>query len=513
MLARHARPRRHRRVSRVVTEAVVSAEELDRILRPRQGFVAEEERGTGTFVAGEGPVLDYHRRVEVEELDEGRHRVRQVVEYRVPIPYFGVVFAPGYRRRLGRLVEPATAPWWAPPQRMDTRAAVVLGVLAALSWVYGYMGTILTQTITFAADEFGTGKGAQGVALAVVRMDVVLTVGLVAWADRRGRRRVLLVTAAVACGLTAVGALAPSLAWLAASQVVARGFVTAAGIVIVIVAAEEMPAGSRAYALSVLTLAAAGGAGNCVVLLQVCDLAPWAWRVLFAVPLLALPLVAHAGRRLPESRRFRAPHADAGVAGHGRRLWLLAGSAFLFNLFVTPASQFQNEYLRTERGFSGGRISLFTVLTATPGFVGVVAGGRLAEHGRRLVAAVAVVTGVGCTVAVYLTSGWPLWAWSTFGSVVGGAAVPALGVYGPELFPTSLRGRANGLVTGTGRVGSIVGLLVAGWVGDAVGRLGPGLALLAAGPVLLGVLILVAYPETAHRELEELNPEDALPRE
>jgi hypothetical protein len=33
--------------------------------------------------------------------------------------------------------------------------------------------------------------------------------------------------------------------------------------------------------------------------------------------------------------------------------------------------------------------------------------------------------------------------------------------------------------------------------------------IVAVGPALLTVLILVAYPETAHLALEELNPEDA----
>jgi hypothetical protein len=36
------------------------------------------------------------------------------------------------------------------------------------------------------------------------------------------------------------------------------------------------------------------------------------------------------------------------------------------------------------------------------------------------------------------------------------------------------------------------------------------LAVLSIGPLLMAVLVLVAYPETAHRELEELNPEDEL---
>jgi putative MFS transporter len=101
-----------------------------------------------------------------------------------------------------------------------------------------------------------------------------------------------------------------------------------------------------------------------------------------------------------------------------------------------------------------------------------------------------------------------VWAWSTVASILGAATVPALGVYGPELFPTSLRGRANGVISGVGRLGSVLGLLVLALVVGREDQLAPVMALLAIGPALVVVLVLVAYPETAHRELEELNPED-----
>jgi MFS family permease len=94
--------------------------------------------------------------------------------------------------------------------------------------------------------------------------------------------------------------------------------------------------------------------------------------------------------------------------------------------------------------------------------------------------------------------------------MIGAATVPALGVYGPELFPTSLRGRANGIIAILGVTGSVIGLLLAGFLSDRWNGLGPALALLSIGPALMAVLVLVAYPETAHRELEELNPEDRL---
>ena len=494
----------------LTTEATVDDGLLARIKEPRRGLVLEDGGGAGAFGAAAGPLSDYRRTVESEPAGEGHHRVRQTVEYRLDLPFWGWLFRLPLRRLLGRLEPPSGVPWWAPPDRLDARAATTLAALCGLSLVVGYLGTVLTQTITFAADEFGAGKGAQGVALAAVRADVAVALVLVAMADRRGRRRVLLLATTVGCVLTATGALAPSLWFLAGSQVATRGFVTAAAIVLTVAAAEEMPKGSRAYAVSLLAMSGALGAGMCVLLLRVADVTG-GWRVLFALSLLGLPVVAAVGRHLPESRRFQAPHRQAGMAGHGRRFWLLASSAFLFNLFFAPASQFGNEYLRTERGFSAGRISLFTILTVTPGAIGVVVGGRLAERGRRVVGAAALTLGVAATVAMFLASGWPLWAWSVVGSIVGGATVPALGVYGPELFPTSLRGRANGTIAVLGRAGSVVGLIAAGQLSGTFDRFGPAMALLALGPLALAVLVVTSYPETAHTELEDLNPEDAPP--
>jgi MFS family permease len=153
---------------------------------------------------------------------------------------------------------------------------------------------------------------------------------------------------------------------------------------------------------------------------------------------------------------------------------------------------------------------LLTLGAGTPGVIGIVAGGRLADvRGRRLVAAVSLTLGTLCNVAFYFAGGWGLWLWATLGAIIVDAQIPALGVYGPELFPTSLRGRANGVITITSLAGSAVGLAAAGALADHFGRIGPALALLALGPLLLAVLVVVAYPETAGRELEEINPEDA----
>ncbi|MGH2676364.1 MAG: MFS transporter, partial [Actinomycetota bacterium] len=303
--------------------------------------------------------------------------------------------------------------------------------------------------------------------------------------------------------------LAPSLPWLAATQAVARPFGLALLICVAIAAAEETPAGSRAYAVSVLGLSGGLGAGITSMALPLADAAPWGWRLLYVLPLAGLPLVASIARHLPETRRFAAPHRAARLAGHGRRFLLLAASAALLSLFAAPASYFATRYLLVEHGFSAAAITAFTLGTGTPGVIGVVIGGRLADTGgRRPVGAIALAVGTACATLVFLSSGLALWGWALAGSILGSAALPALGVYGTELFPTGARGRAAGLLAVAGLVGSAAGLLVVGSVADTVGRLGPAIAVLSVGPFLVVLLVLIAYPETARRSLEDLNPED-----
>jgi MFS family permease len=506
-------------VARVVNHLSVDEAGLERLRTPRVQLIAERQEGPDRFVLDQGPVRSYERTLTVDDGEEpATYRVTEEVRFRLAVPFFGFLFLPVVRQQLKRPSEltaplpPARSvqPWWAPPDRFDARASTVLALLCVLALVGGYLGTLISQTITFAAERFDADEAAQGLTLALVRIGVLLAVVITALSDRKGRRVLLVATAVAAVLAAATGALAPSLAWLGVSQTVARGLSTALGLLIGIVAAEELPAGSRAYGVSVLALTAGLGAGMCVWALPLADLGPDGWRILYVIPLASLPLVMVVSRLLPESQRFHAHLHEAASPADPRRLRLLAVSGFLGSLFLAPASQFQNEFLRAERGFSAARITLFTLLTTTPAGIGVAVGGRLADvRGRRKVAAVGLLGGVGFTVAAYLVAGWPLWAFSTMGSIIAAATVPALGVYGPELFPTRQRGRANGLITVVGVAGSSAGLLLAGYLARELGSLGAAMAVLAVGPIMLVVLIITRFPETAHKELEELNPADA----
>lgn len=510
----------------------VARSEASAWLGPRDDVVVERVEGgdgttSATFEAHVGPFHSWERSVRLLEDGTNTMIVDEIVEYELAVPIWGALFRPALRHHLRRAPRAdGRPPWWAPPEALDARAATVLSLLCVLAAVGGYLGTIITQTLTYAAGEFGASTGEQGTLLGVVRIGVLLSLAIVAMADRRGRSIVLSISIVGGCLFTALGALAPGMVWLGTTQTLARGFSTVIALLVMIIAVEEMPKGARAFAVSVLTMTAALGAGLCVANLLYVDVATGAWRVAYLLPLLAILPCWRVARRLPETLRFEirrtrleaappviAPDgADPTRPGTGinwRRFLLLSIAGFLWSMFLAPAAQFLNEFLRTERGFSGALIAVFVLATNTPGGLGIVLGGKLADrHGRRIVGAIGIAGGVGFTVVAYLSWGWPLWLASILATVIGAIAVPALAVYGPELFPTGRRGTANGGLQVVGVLGSSLGLLTVGWLSDRVGGLGQAMAVVAVAPVLLIAVVLLWFPETANRELEDLNPTD-----
>jgi MFS family permease len=222
-----------------------------------------------------------------------------------------------------------------------------------------------------------------------------------------------------------------------------------------------------------------------------------------------LVVAVDIARRLPETTRFERPHVVAPRLDR-RRFATLATVAVAANVFVAPASFFQNAYLRDARGFSGSLIAVFTIATATPAGIGLVIGGRTADvRGRRRLLATALPVATILIVVSFAVAGAPMWVAAFAGGFVGSLAYPALAVYRAELFPTGNRGRAAGLLTASALLGGIGGLLLAGALLDGGWPHARVMALLALGQVVVVVTVLSSFPETAHRELEDLNPEDA----
>ena len=576
---------------RVTCTSVCSPDELQRLLQPRQDVVVEEfdtaggDASTGVvatpaagsgpaavaiFRAAGGPFRHYRRAVTIvgrgEYADLVRRRishrlpapvrpwllgplvdrelrrpgagrsknsalVRQQITYQLSIPVWSWFLTPLLWRELRRPRTDGRQPFWGPAERLDPRSGQVLGVLCLLSVVAGYLGTLLSQTITFAFDEFGAGLTTQGNTLTAVRVGVLLALALVALADRRGRRPILLFSATAGCLVAAAGAASIGVWTYGASQTISRSLSTTMFVLLLVIAAEEVPAGARAYAVSVLTLSAGLGSGMVVWLLPLADLGLRGWRILFLTPLLALPLVLFCSRHLPESRRFsrRDSRSDSSSAGapaveaprsaetdsrarRAKRLFLLGTGALLFSMFAAPASQYLNEFLRTERSFSATDISVFQLSINTPAGIGVLIGGRFSDvRGRRRIGALGLLGGAIFTVLRYGQPGWPMWMWGILAGIFGAASVPIMGTFGAELFGTSSRARSNGQITVLGVIGSMIGLQIIGRFSDAGGEFWHVFAMVAGAPLLVALLVLLAFPETAWRELEDLNPEDLKP--
>jgi len=508
-------------MARVVNYHLVDQEELRSLMTPRSNWlVAERSDGAG-FTFTDGPFTEWRRSVEVTKQLGGaneRAAATETIEFTLALPFWRVLAAPLIKWQLRR-PHRTDAPFWAPPQRFDARGAHTFALLIFAALAAAYLGTLLSQTITFVAKEFDKGTSTQGWVTSMTRGGALLALLVVREADRVGRRRMLLFAGTCSAIFAVAAAVSPNIWFFGATQTVSRGFATGFGILIGVIAAEESPAGSRAWITSVLTLFAGLGSGAVLWLLPIAGTGDRAWRWLFVAAALVLPMIWGLSRQLRESRRFDALKKSSGPVAAitpimKRRFVMLAAVGFALSMFAAPSSNFQNEYLRETRGFSATRISLYSAIVSTPVGIGVaIAGPQADRRGRRIVGIIGIIGGITFTVIRYGFGGPILWIAGTLATVIGAATIPALGVYGPELFPTSRRGLANGLLTCVGVVGSVIGLIYVGQVTEKLGwTFGQAFALLAIIP-LLAVFVVARYPETAQRALEELNPQDESPQD
>ena len=487
---------------------IVTESEND--LSPDDAFVPGDDAATGRlaeFEQAHGPFTAYRRTVEAHD-----GVLVERTRYRMVIPWFRWLFALPVRGVLRRRL--SHRGWWLPPDQLDPTQLLVLGLLAAASMSAAFVNTLFTQTAEFAATDFGVGNTGIGIAGSVVRAGIVFALPAAVVADRIGRRRVVVVVAWLGPLLCLLSAAAPSFELLVAIQSVGRPMGIALAFLVGVIAAEEMPKSSRAFAISILAMASGLGAGIAVTSLRLADVGESGWRYVYLVSAVWCVVAVDLTRRLPETRRFAAESARVDRPRKAppldrRRFALLSAVAFLGNIFISPASFFQNSYLSDVRDFSGGDIGLFSILVGTPAGLGLIVGGRIAdERGRRRLISIALPLSVAAVVLAFSVGGLGLWAFSLLGGVLGSAVFPAMAVYRTELFPTANRTRAAGYITAFALVGGIGGLLATGYLLDRGWSYGATLALMSIGQMVVTVLVVAAYPETAHTELEDLNPED-----
>jgi MFS family permease len=466
-------------------------------------YLHETRIGEGHYGQLLGPFSSYER---LRDLDGYWD-----ITYRLGTYGLNWLFHPVYRRLLsgkGGLLEHLI-----PPEPISPESLRLLSLMFWVTAVIAYCGTLLGQTLAFAAPTLHAGALAQSFSLGGARIDVLLALPLARYADQRGRSRVLVWALSLAIGGTALAAFSVDIVMLTACEIIAKAGATTATLLIAVIITETVERNARAWSLAFLVLGTSIGTGLCAVLVAGLAINQQAWRVLFALAILGLPILFML-RRLPDTDRFLAhpqPMAlkELRTKQHRSRLILICVAAALINIFYIPQSQFRNQFLRFDQHFPSWEISLFTIGTNLPGAIGLAVGSRPAEvRGRRFIAVFGLVGGGLLLGLAFLSSGGMLIIFSALGAMVGTAAVPAMAVFGPEFFPTRLRSGANAFATVASRVGSVIGLIVVGIAASNGLGYGTPIAALAIFPIGLAILVWRRFPETRGETLEQINPDD-----
>src|SRR2546421_5794499 len=424
----------------VIVTVEASPTEIERVARETLGLRRGDDGAlTGSLPDWTDP--NARVRVEIEPENTGRARVSFELENEPHVPYFQWFFGPLLRRSEQRTLQhradllaaeiegrPAPPPPkrspLLPPVPFPARATALLATVAAVAALANFGGALFGQTADSVTKTFGVSNRGLGLALAVSRGGVLVSLVASALADRQGRRRLLLICFAGVAITNAVSAIAPTFVVFTGAQVLTRAFVNSTLVVAGIAAVEEAPDGARAYALSILALAYGAGFAIAVVLLPISDIADQSWRIAFAISALSILLLPRLARSLRETGRYADLARRAARRGrlgnvfdraYGHRFLLLGLAAFLTNFFSAPSAQLMNRFLTDEHGFSNSLIALFRGVTGgLPGLLGILIAGRLAEtRGRRPVAIVGLAVATVFQMIFFLGGGAGLWSGST----------------------------------------------------------------------------------------------------
>jgi len=356
-----------------------------------------------------------------------------------------------------------------------------------------------------------------------VRLGMVFTMAVTAFAYRFGRRRLLLALTTGLCIATALAGLAPNADVYVAVQIVARVFTGGAFVLGAVVITEEFSASARGWGLGALSLIGGLGYATSALLFAFVDVLPLGWRglhLLTLVPLLLLPAVA---RRLGETARYEqsarmrptrperaflrtalAPVARI-VRDHPGRMAAIGVFAIGLEVVTWPAFSLFSKHLQDHGGYSPAGVAQLFVAGGTVGIVGNVVAGRMGDRfGRRPVAVALLIAMTGACLAVYRVSGWVLpVAWAGFVFTLTGLNL-LLTALASELFPTSARSTSAGFRMSMASLGGVLGFAIEGALYDGSHA---DAVILMLPAVVFPIVAVLCLPESAGRELEEVAPD------
>lgn len=398
----------------------------------------------------------------------------------------------------------------------------MLGVLGATYLVNSYDLGILNLALPQIQSSFELSEQNVGKLAAIVRLGILPALVLSVFADRVGRRRLLLLTIVGFTLCTFLTSFARTAAEFAVLQFLARMFVYAEEILAIVVVTEELEPRARGWGIGLMIAFGALGHGCSALLFSAVDLLPFGWRALYFFGAMPLLLIAWMRRVLQETERFRASEARRDprtrsyvaplamlVARYPGRVAALSAALVPVAFAGGTALQFQSKFLQSVHGFSPGDVSSLYLLGGPLAMTGGLLFGRASDRfGRRPVLSAAILVNVLATMAFYnsplvlVPVVWVLTIFTQFGIEVLFSAL------GSELFATAQRSTASGVRSIVATLAIAGGLAVEGSLYTLLGTHAAAITAMAwfalAGPVILLALV----PETAGRVLEEIAPDE-----
>jgi putative MFS transporter len=411
----------------------------------------------------------------------------------------------------------------------------------------GFAAPDVRASLDISRSEWGT-------VFSITRLGMVASFFFLLFADRFGRRNLMMLTVLGFALCTGLTTLAQNKVEFIVYQTLARLFLTAEYALAIIMVGEEFPARLRGRAIAILTSLATvgvvvmakvqpyvlleeGAPGNwlhdggvaAVVWVQQLFGQPVDgadWRAIYLLGLAPLVLVFGLRFGMRETRRFEASKAaqrtrsgwrqelrehllNATTPFRGRYRRRTAIVTLLWNcvhLVTAPAVAYWVIYAREDLDFTPSVVGNIIFWAYVMGIAGnFVAGFLIDRLGRKWTCSGFYILAAIAIVGLFQTQtmvGQYLWHMATVFCFA--SAITATHVYASELFPTEIRATGYGWTTNLfGRATEVFAPAVIGLFIPVLG-ISWAVSLVAFGPIAGALLVLWYAPETKGLTLEEI---------